>query len=300
MEWLQRIAARSIGRRTENNDIPHPGRKRMDFGLKGKTAIVAGASRGIGKAIALELAREGVDMVVVSRSKDALEAAATEISGATGRKVIPMACDVTSRKEVDRMVDNAAEALGGLNILVNSASLPGGSPNAIGAIETVVDEDFLQDFNIKYMGALRCARAAIPHMKKAGWGRIINISGTNARTPGNLSGGARNVSLVHFTRTLALQLGRDGITVNCIHPGTTRTERTAVQMAERSAKLGIPPAEIEKQDFAPDAPRTNAIGRMVDASEVAYVAVFLASQQACALTGELLVANGGAGKGVWY
>ena len=272
----------------------------MDFGLKGKKAIVAGGSRGIGKAIAIELAREGVDVVIALASKESLEAAAKEISGATGRTVIPMVCDVTNRQDVERMVDNAAEALGGLDILVNSASLPGGSPNAIGAIETIDDDAFLDDFNIKYMGALRCARAAIPHMKKAGWGRIINISGTNARTPGNLSGGARNASLVHFTRTLAMQLGRDGITVNCIHPGMTRTERTARVLAERSAKLGIPPEEIEKQDYAPDAPRTNAIGRMVDASEVAYVAVFLASNQACAVTGELLIPNGGAGKGVWY
>jgi NAD(P)-dependent dehydrogenase (short-subunit alcohol dehydrogenase family) len=272
----------------------------MDFGLTDKTAIVAGGSKGIGKAIALELAREGVDMVITSRTAGPLEETAKEIAGETGRKIIPMACDVTDRKAVDAMVNNAAEALGSLNILINSASAPGGSPSAIGPIAGILDEEVLDDFNTKYMGALRCARAAIPHMQKAGFGRIINISGTNARTPGNLSGGARNVSLVHFTRTLALQLGRDGITVNCIHPGTTRTERTAVQMAERSAKLGIPPAEIEKQDFAPDAPRTNAIGRMVDASEVAYVAVFLASQQACALTGELLVANGGAGKGVWY
>ncbi|MGH6618119.1 MAG: SDR family NAD(P)-dependent oxidoreductase, partial [Alphaproteobacteria bacterium] len=107
----------------------------MDFGLKGKTAIVAGGSRGIGKSIAMELAREGVDLVIASRSKGALEATAKEIAGATGRKVIPMVCDVTSRQEVDRMVDGAAETLGGLNILVNSASLPGGSPTAIGAID---------------------------------------------------------------------------------------------------------------------------------------------------------------------
>jgi NAD(P)-dependent dehydrogenase (short-subunit alcohol dehydrogenase family) len=272
----------------------------MDFGLEGKKAIVAGGSRGIGKAIARELAREGVDMVLASRSFDALEATAKEIAGETGRKVIPLACDVTSREEVDRMVDNAAEALGGLNILVNSASLPGGSPNAIGRIDTIVDEDFLNDFDTKYMGALRCARAAIPHMQAAGWGRIINISGVNARTPGNLSGGARNTSLVHFTRTLALQLGRDGITVNCIHPGMTRTERTPSLLAGRAEKLGITPEEVEQREFAEDAPRTNAIGRMVDASEVAYVAVFLASEKARAMTGELLVPNGGAGKAVYY
>ena len=272
----------------------------MDFGLNGKTAIVAGGSRGIGKAIALELAREGVDMVLTSRSPGPLEETAKEIAGETGRKVVPMACDVTDRKAVDQMVANAAEALGKLNILINSASAPGGSPNAIGRIDTIVDEDFLSDFDTKYMGALRCARAAIPHMQKAGWGRIINISGTNARTPGNLSGGARNVSLVHFTRTLAQQLGRDGITVNCIHPGSTRTERTAEQMAKRMKETRLTQEQLEAQDWAPDAPRTNAIGRMVDASEVAYVAVFLASEKASAMTGELLVPNAGALKAVFY
>lgn len=272
----------------------------MDFGLKGRTAIVAGGSRGIGKAIAFELAREGVDVVIASRGKEALEAAAKEIAGATGRKVIPMPCDVTSRQQVDRMVDGAAEALGGLGILVNSASLPGGSPNAVGSIETIVDEDLLQDFNIKYMGALRCTRAAIPHMKKAGWGRIINISGTNARTAGNLSGGARNASLVHLTKTLAVQVGRSGITVNCIHPGITRTERTPKLMAARAAELGVTPEEAERRAYAPNSPRGNAIGRMVDASEVAYVAAFLASDKAWAINGELVVATGGAGQSVYY
>lgn len=272
----------------------------MDMGLEGRTAIVAGGSRGIGKAIAVELAREGVDMVLTSRTAGPLEDAAREIAGETGRTVVAIPCDVTDRAAVDAMVEQAAEALGGLNILINSASLPGGSPTAVGRIDTIVDEDFLGDFNTKYMGALRCARAAIPHLKKAGWGRIINISGTNARTPGNLSGGARNVSLVHFTRTLALQLGRDGITVNCIHPGMTRTERTAEQMAKRTAETGKTQAELEAEDWAPDAPRTNAIGRMVDASEVAYVAVFLASEKASAMTGELLVPNAGSVNAVYY
>ena len=105
------------------------------------------------------------------------------------------------------MVAQAAAQLGGLHILVNSGSAPGGSATATGPIETVVDEDLLQDFNMKYVGALRCARAAIPHMKEQGWGRIINISGTNARNAGNLSGGARNTSLVHLTKTLAVQVG---------------------------------------------------------------------------------------------
>lgn len=272
----------------------------MDLGLNGRTAIVAGGSRGIGKAIALELAREGVDMVLTARSADALQAAADEIAGQTGRKVLAHACDVTDRAAVDAMVAAAAEALGGLNILINSASLPGGSPGATGPIESLVDEDLLADFDVKYMGALRCARAALPHFEAAGWGRIVNISGTNSRTPGNLSGGARNTALVHFTRTLALRFGRAGITVNCIHPGVTRTERTAGMLAERAAKLGIAPQEVEMRDFAEGAPRGNSIGRMVEAEEVAYVAVFLCSDQAAALNGELLVANGGAMNAVYY
>ena len=272
----------------------------MDLGLKGKHAIVTGGSQGIGKAIARELAREGVDVAIVSRSKDRLEATAKELSAETKGRVIALPTDVTSREQVEAMVAQAAKQLGGLHILVNSGSSPGGSATATGPIETVVDEDLLKDFNTKYMGALRCARAVIPHLKEQKWGRIINISGTNARNAGNLSGGARNTSLVHLTKTLAVQLGRFGITVNCIHPGTTRTERTPRLMDARAKELGVTPEEAEKRTYAPDSPRGNAICRMVDASEVAYVAAFLASEKAWAVCGELVVATGGAGKSVYY
>src|SRR6266702_3091655 len=261
---------------------------------------VSGGSRGLGKAIALELAREGADVAIVARSKGPLEEAARELAAETGRRVIPIAADVTSKEQVDRMVADAAQQLGGLHILVNSGSPPGGSATATGPIETIVDEDLLHDFNVKYVGALRCARAAIPHLKAQKWGRIINISGTNARNAGNLSGGARNTSLVHFTKTLAVQLGRFGITVNCIHPGITRTERTPRLLAARAAELHIAPQEVERRDYADDSPRGNAIGRMVDAAEVADVAVFMASDRAWGVTCELVVATGGAGKAVYY
>ncbi len=272
----------------------------MDLGLAGKRAIVTGGSLGIGKAIARELAREGADVAVVARTKEQLEATARELAAETGRRVIPLVADVTSRAQVDGMVAQATAQLGGLHILVNSGSPPGGSATATGPIETVVDEDLLQDFNVKYVGALRCARAAIPFMKREGWGRIINISGTNARNAGNLSGGARNTSLVHLTKTLAVQLGRFGITVNCVHPGITRTERTPRLLAARAKELGVTPEEAEQRDFAPDSPRGNAINRMVDASEIAYVTVFLASDKAWAVSGELIVATGGAGRAVYY
>ena len=272
----------------------------MDFGLEGKLAFVGGASRGIGKAIALELAREGADVVVASRSMPDLEKAAAEIVETTGRRAIPMSFDATQREQVDRVVNTAADALGGLHILVNSASLPGGSPSATGPIEGLVDEDLISDFDVKFVGALRCCRAAIPLLKAQGYGRIINISGLNARNAGNLSGGARNVSMVHLTKTLATQLGQFGITVNCIHPGATRTERTPGLLAARAEQLGVSPAEAEQQDFAPGSSRGNHICRMVDASEIGYLTAFLASDKAWAITGELIAAGGGTGNAVYY
>ena len=272
----------------------------MDLGLQGRRALVAGGSRGIGKEIARELAQEGADVVIASRTLGELEETAREIGTETGRRVIPMAFDVTKREQVDRVVAEAAERLGGLHILVNSASLPGGSPTATGPIESLNEDDLLHDFDVKYVGALRCARAAIPLLKEQGWGRIINISGANARNAGNLSGGARNVSMVHLTKTLSTQLGRYGITVNCIHPGTTRTERTPGLLAGRAAQLGISPEDLERQDFAPDSPRGNAICRMVDASEIGYLTAFLASDKAWAVTGEVIAATGGAGNAVYY
>lgn len=272
----------------------------MELGLNNRRAIVFGGSRGIGKAIARALADEGVDLAIAARDAARLEASAAEIAAATGRRILPMVCDVTDRAQVDATVNGAAEALGGLHILINSGSAPGGSATATGYIDTVVDEDLLEDFNVKYVGALRCARAAIPHLQQAGWGRIINISGLNARIAGNLSGGARNTSLVHLTKTLANQLGRSGITVHCIHPGITRTERTPGMLAARAEKAGTTPEAVEAADYAKGAPRANAIGRMVDAAEIADVATFLCSDKAWCLTGETIAADGGGGTAVYY
>jgi len=122
----------------------------------------------------------------------------------------------------------------------------------------------------------------------------------HGRTAGNLSGGARNVSMVHLTKTLSNHLGRHGITVNCIHPGTTRTERTPGLLAARATQLGITLEEMEQQDFAPDSAQGNAICRMVDASEIGYLTAFLASDKAWAITGELIAAGGGTGNAVFY
>ena len=272
----------------------------MEFGLAGKYAFVGGGGRGIGKAIARELAHEGADVVIASRTKDQLEQTARELEDETGQRIIPMVLDVTQRDQVDRVIADTAQQLGGLHIVVNSASLPGGSPTAIGAIDNLNEDDLISDFDVKYVGALRCARAAIPFLKEQGWGRIINISGGTARTAGNLSGGARNASLVHLPKTLSNQLGRFGITVNCIHPGTTRTERTPGLLEARAKQLGIAVDEVEARDFAPESPRGNAICRMVDASEIGYFTAFLASDKAWSITGEVIAAGGGVGSAVYY
>ena len=132
------------------------------------------------------------------------------------------------------------------------------------------------------------------------WGRIINISGGNARNAGNLSGGARNVSMVHMTKTLATQVGKFGITVNCIHPGTTRTERTPSLLEARGKALGVSPAEAEAQDFSDGSPRGNHINRMVDASEIGFLTAYLASDKSWAVTGEVIMAGGGTGNSVYY
>ena len=272
----------------------------MDFGLQGKNALVVGGSRGIGRAIARTLAEEGADVVVASRTLSDLEQAAREIGDATGRRVIPLALDATKREQVDRVVAESADKLGGLHILVNSGSHPGGSGTTTGPIESLDEADLIYDFDVKYVGALRCARAAIPLLKEQGWGRIINISGGNARRAGNLSGGARNVAMVHMTKTLAIQLGRYGITVNCIHPGTTRTERTPGMLAARAAQMGISAEDLEKQDFAPGSSGGNDICRMVEAEEIGYLTAYLASDKAWAVTGEVIAAGGGTGTAVYY
>jgi NAD(P)-dependent dehydrogenase (short-subunit alcohol dehydrogenase family) len=242
----------------------------MDLELTGRVAIVTGASRGIGKAIAQELALEGADVALCARSRDALEAAAKDIAGATGRRVVPIVADTTNAESVRRLVDTARAQLGRIDILVNNAATPGGVVR--GPLAEADEKALLEDIDTKVVGYLRCAKAVAPHMQERGWGRIINIGGLSGRRAGNISG-LRNAAIVHLTKTLADQLGRQGITVNLVHPGTTRTERTDEE-TERRAK-------------------TNAIGRIVDAREIGLVVAFLASAKAAAVTGVAIDASGG-------
>jgi NAD(P)-dependent dehydrogenase (short-subunit alcohol dehydrogenase family) len=265
----------------------------MDLELRGKVALITGGSRGIGKAIGQVLAEEGADLALCAREPGPLEAAAKQIAGATGRQVCAFRADVSQRASVDQLVADVIAAYSRIDVLVNNAGMPGGL--AFGPIERVEDEAVLRDLDTKFMGALRCSRAVVPHMKRQGWGRIINIGGTSGRYASNYSGGARNVALVHFTRMLAHEIGRAGITVNTIHPGATRTEGIDALIEEHARRKGLSLDAWNAQMSA-----DIAIGRMVEAREFADVVAFVASPRSCAISGEVIAASGGTGRGLFF
>jgi NAD(P)-dependent dehydrogenase (short-subunit alcohol dehydrogenase family) len=242
----------------------------MDLGLTGRVAIVTGGSRGIGKAIAGELAREGADVAVCGRTRETIGEAAEALAKDTGRRVIPVVADTTKWDSVTRLVETVVNQLGRVDVLVNNAATPGGMVS--GPLADADEAALLEDINTKVLGYLRCAKAVAPHMQQRGWGRIVNIGGLSGRRSGNISG-LRNAAIVHLTKTLSDQLGQHGITVNLVHPGATRTERTDAATEKRAA--------------------TNAIRRIVDASEIAQVVAFLASTKAANVTGIAIDASGG-------
>jgi NAD(P)-dependent dehydrogenase (short-subunit alcohol dehydrogenase family) len=243
----------------------------MELELAGKVAIVTGGSKGVGKAIAQELAQEGVNVVVCARHRDALEETARALAQATGRRIVPIVADTTRWESVTRLVETTLTELGRIDILVNNAATPGGLVR--GALAEADEGALLEDIDTKVVGYLRCAKAVAPHMQQRGWGRIINIGGLSGRRSGVISG-LRNAAVVHLTKTLADQLGPHGITVNLVHPGATRTERTDQETARRAAQ-------------------SNAIRRMVDAQEIGQVVTFLASTKGAAITGVAIDASGG-------
>ena len=264
----------------------------MDLELAGKTAIVTGGSRGIGKAIAHALADEGVDVAIVARTADALQQTAAELAEATGRRIVPIVADTADDASVKSMVEQAAATLGHIDILVNCAAQPGGQAPPPKLAE-VTDDAFYSDVNVKVMGYLRCAREVAPHMIRQRWGRIISISGLAARSTGTLIGSIRNVSVVALSKNLADELGPHGINVNVVHPGLTRTEKTPGVIASLAARQGISEADAEKRMV------NNLLGRWIDARDIAHVVTFLASPKAAAINGDVIPAAGGV-KGVIY
>jgi NAD(P)-dependent dehydrogenase (short-subunit alcohol dehydrogenase family) len=266
----------------------------MDLQLSGKKAIVTGGSAGMGRAIARQLTREGCDVAIGARTEARLRAAADEIAQETGRKVVPIVVDTLDGDSIKNFVYQAAEALGGIQILTNCAARVGGTiPDSIGSIS---DEQIVTDFEEKFLGYYRCARDAAPFMKQAGWGRIVNISGGAGRTPGTaISTPARNVACVSLTKSLANTLGPFGINVNAIYPGTTITEAVLQRyraQADRQSKT--------LEAFLEEQRQRSLIHHLVTAEDVAQVVTFLCSPLAVSITGEAISVSGGVNADMHY
>ncbi|MET0503508.1 MAG: SDR family oxidoreductase [Candidatus Binatia bacterium] len=266
----------------------------MDLQLEGKKAIVTGGSRGMGKAIARQLSREGCDVAIGARTEASLRKAVTEISQETGRKIVPLIVDTLNGESINGFVRRAAEALGGVHILANCAARVGGTiPDNMDAIS---DEQIVKDFEEKFLGYYRCARAAAPYMKQAGWGRIINLSGGAGRTPGTaISTPARNIACVSLTKSLANALGPSGINVNVIYPGTTLTEAVLERHREQAQTQGKTLAV-----YLEELRQRSLIRHLVTAEDVAQVVVFLCSPLAVSITGEAISVSGGTNADMHY
>jgi NAD(P)-dependent dehydrogenase (short-subunit alcohol dehydrogenase family) len=260
----------------------------MDLELTGRRALVTGGSRGIGFAIARALAAEGVDVALVARGQEALEEAASRIAQESGRRAIAVSADTGDDASVAAMVERVLAELGGVDILVNAAATA-----ATGAPFT--DDDLDAQLNVKFRGYLRCARAVAPQMIERGWGRIINISGLAARSTGSIVGTVRNVAVAAMSKNLADELGPQGINVVVVHPGMTRTERTAEALAAMADARGTTPAELEQRLES-----AVSIKRLVTAAEVASVVAFLASPKSVAMNGDPVVVSGGAPGPIYY
>jgi len=244
-----------------------------DFGLKGKRAIVTGGSRGIGKSIARLFASQGVNVVIAARGKAQLDETAAELSKETGGRLTGIVADTSDDASVKNLVAEAVKVLGGIDILVNNAAQPGGVAPAA-KLDDVSGEYLLSDVNVKVVGYLRTSRAVAPYLIQNRWGRIINIGGLAARKTGNYIASVRNAGVSSITKNLGDELGPKGINVVAIHPGATRTERTTEEVAAKLAQ-------------------TVSIGRIVDASEIAWIVAFLASPLSVAINGETIAAGGG-------
>lgn len=257
----------------------------MDLKLSGKKALIVGGSRGIGKAIARQLALEGVDCTICSRNESTLNIAAEELAQETKRNIYPIVADTTDPNSILNLVEKSAAAMGSIDILINSGARVGGhEPEDFNSIK---EELILKDFEEKYMGYFRCIRAVAPYMIENKWGRIINISGLAARIGGNyFSSGPRNASVVHLTKSASLELGKHGINVNAIYPGIVDTEA----FRER----------VTNEEAIHQFKSLNSLGRLITPEEIAYVVTFLASPLAASITGDVIPVTGGIGNTVYF
>ena len=258
--------------------------------LSGRTALVTGASRGIGEATARLLAEQGAHVVLSSRKQADLDQVAADIAQAGG-KAIAIAAHQGESAALASLVGEVEHAFGRIDILVNNA----GAIRA-GDFLATPDAQWGEDWSLKLFGYIRMARAVFPIMRAQGGGRIVNVVGAAARnpTPGYLAGGAANAALVNFTKGLADLGAESGILVTAVSPAATRTERWDALQAQQAAATGRPLAEVQAQALAP-----YKLGRIADPEDVAALVCLLVSDRATFLTGICVTVDGGATRGVY-
>ncbi len=257
----------------------------MELGLTGKVALVTGASRGLGRAIAEALAREGCDVVAAARSAEALKALAETLARDTGRRVVPSIADLSEPEGVALAVATAEREFRRLDILVNNAGA-----TRRGDVFALTEADWQDGFALKFFGYVRLTRASWP-LLKAARGAIVNIIGIGGRTPGAefAIGGSVNAGLLAFTKTMA-EIGiRDGVRVNAINPGAIETDRLQARLQRHAEATGAG-IEAARRDLA----REMGIGRFGRAAEIGDAVAFLASTRADYLQGALIDIDGGA------
>jgi NAD(P)-dependent dehydrogenase (short-subunit alcohol dehydrogenase family) len=263
----------------------------MQFDLKGKVALVTGGGRGIGKSVSLALAREGANVALCGRTQETLDETAAEIR-ALGVEAWPIVADVREYPNIKRFVAEAAEAAGRIDILVNNAVYSVSAP-----FDEQSDENWQQHIDVKLMSYIRCAREVIPYMKAVGGGQIVNITGMTARIVAALrpTNGVVNAAATNFTKSLSTHLGPDNITVNCIHPGTTVTDRMKGTFERRAQDAGVSYDEIAAETVA-EIP----LGRLIDPDDIAHSVLFFCSPLASIVTGQAIAVDGGSGTAVTY
>ena len=262
----------------------------MNLNLENKNAIVCASSQGLGKAAAIDLAKEGVNLAICSRDQEKIDKAKEEILQKTDHniKVIALKADLDSLKDIQIFLQEVEQSLGVIDILVNNT---GGPPPS--TFEQISDEDWQNAFNSTMMSAIRLSRAMIPKMKENSWGRIINISSVSVKTPVNglfLSNSLR-MGVLGWAKALADELAAYGITVNTVCPGYTKTERVEAILESQSSSSGLSKEEIEKT-IADNIP----MRRVGEAEDLAGLITFLASEKANYMTGLAVQVDGGSAR----